>query len=91
MDPVVVPIEDSIDLHHFNPKEISDLICEYIHACREKNILSVRIIHGKGKGVLRERVHSILKKHPHVISYALGGIEAGGWGATCVTLKSGNP
>jgi DNA-nicking Smr family endonuclease len=91
MDPVVVPIEDSIDLHHFNPKEISDLICEYIRACREKNILSVRIIHGKGKGVLRERVHSILKKHPHVISYGLGGIEAGGWGATCVTLKDCKP
>lgn len=87
MDPVIIPIEDSIDLHHFNPRDIPDLINEYILACREKNILSIRIIHGKGKGILRERVHSILKRHPHVLSFTPGGLEPGGWGATRAELK----
>jgi dsDNA-specific endonuclease/ATPase MutS2 len=86
MDPVVVPIEDAIDLHHFNPKDIPDLVDEYIRACREKNILTVRIIHGKGKGVQRERVHSVLKKNPHVIRFSLGGMHSGEWGATVVEL-----
>jgi DNA-nicking Smr family endonuclease len=85
-EPVVVPITDSIDLHTFNPKDIPDLIQEYIRACRELGILSVRIIHGKGKGIQKERVRSLLSAHPHVRSFSSGHPESGGWGATCVEL-----
>lgn len=84
-EPIVVPITDAIDLHHFNPREIKDLIYEYIRACREQGLFSVRIIHGKGKGVLKDRVHTILKDHPHVISFADGG--EGNWGATRAELR----
>jgi len=85
-EPVVVPITDSIDLHTFSPKDIPDLIQEYIRACREMGILSVRIIHGKGKGVQKERVRAILAAHPHVRTFSSGHLESGGWGATCVEL-----
>ncbi|MFA6009782.1 MAG: Smr/MutS family protein [Desulfobacteraceae bacterium] len=85
-EPVVVPITDSIDLHTFSPKDIPDLIQEYIRACREIGILSVRIIHGKGKGIQKERVRAILAAHPHVRSFTSGHLESGGWGATCVEL-----
>lgn len=82
---IIVPITDTIDLHHFNPKEIKDLIHEYIRACREQRIFSVRIIHGKGKGLLKDHVHRILTNHPHVVSFSDGG--QGNWGATRAELK----
>ena len=85
MEPVVIPITDTLDLHHFSPKEIKDLIHEYIRAAREARIHSVRIIHGKGKGILKNRVTDILAKHPDVHSFKDGG--QGNWGATCVELK----
>ncbi|MBU1170213.1 MAG: Smr/MutS family protein [Proteobacteria bacterium] len=85
MEPVVVPITDTLDLHHFNPGDIKDLLMEYIHACREKNIVSIKIIHGKGKGILKDRVHRILKSHPHVRDFSDGSM--GNWGATCVELS----
>ena len=86
MEPFVVPIEDSIDLHHFKPSEVPDLVNEYLWACRAKDILTVRIIHGKGKGLLRERVLRVLENHPHVRSFSSGRLESGGWGATVVEL-----
>jgi DNA-nicking Smr family endonuclease len=85
-EPVVVPITDSIDLHAFNPKDVPDLLEEYIRACREKGIHSVRIIHGKGKGIMKERVSVILARHPHVRAFTSGRLESGGWGATCAEL-----
>jgi dsDNA-specific endonuclease/ATPase MutS2 len=69
MDPVELPIEDSIDLHSFLPGEISGLVEEYLYQAISKGYREVRIIHGRGIGVQRQRVHSILKKHPGVISY----------------------
>ncbi len=86
-EPVVVPVTDTLDLHTFNPRELSDLLEEYLRACREKDILSVRIIHGKGKGVLKERVTRILQKHPHVLGFSSGHLESGGWGATRAELR----
>jgi DNA-nicking Smr family endonuclease len=86
-DPVEFPIDGTLDLHTFNPKEVKELLLHYLEACRDKNICEVRIIHGKGKGVLRETVHAILKKIPAVVSFKLGGEDAGGWGATLVILK----
>ncbi len=87
MEPIVMPIEDVLDLHTFRPQEIPDLLDDYLSACREAQILSVRIVHGKGRGVLKKRVRAILKHHPLVMSLADAPPEAGGWGATIVELK----
>ena len=81
-----IPIDGILDLHTFNPREVKDLLHDYLHACREMKILNVRIIHGKGTGTLRETVHSILTKMKGVESFRLAGGEAGGWGATCLRL-----
>lgn len=86
MDSVEYPIDGELDLHIFHPKEIKDLVPEYIRVCREKGIYQIRIIHGKGKGVLRRMVHSILDNLPEVESYWQEG-SAGSWGATVVRLK----
>lgn len=89
-DVVILPIEDVLDLHHFKPKEIPDLLEDYIESCIENGIFSVRIIHGKGKGFLKERVSGILKKNRHVVSFKDAPSDAGGWGATLAELKSQN-
>jgi DNA-nicking Smr family endonuclease len=85
-DMVVVPIDGILDLHTFDPKEVSSLVQEYLRACREEGVYEIRIIHGKGKGVLRRTVHALLEKHPMVMDFALDS-GASGWGATVVHLK----
>jgi len=85
--PVVLPIADILDLHTFNPRELSDLLDDYLRACVEAQIYAVRLIHGKGKGILRSRVQGILKQHPLVRSYQPAPPEAGGWGAMMVELQ----
>ncbi|SPJ14509.1 hypothetical protein SBDP2_1680004 [Syntrophobacter sp. SbD2] len=80
------PIEDSIDLHTFRPNEVKDLLNDYLEAAREKGFEEVRIIHGKGMGILRRTVHAVLKSHPMVTSFSEAGPEAGGWGATIAVL-----
>ncbi|HCD52535.1 MAG TPA: DNA mismatch repair protein MutS [Balneolaceae bacterium] len=85
-EPVELPIDGILDLHLFNPKEVKDLISDYIEACLDKNIYSIRIIHGKGKGVLRRMVHSILDNHERVSSYRLAD-DSSSWGATLVELN----
>ncbi len=87
MKPVNIPITDTLDLHTFNPRELSDLIDDYLTACVETEIYSVRLIHGKGKGVLRRRLLEILNRHPLVVSHRPAPPEAGGWGAVLVELK----
>ena len=86
-DPVAIPIEDWIDLHTFLPREIPSLLEEYLAECRKKGLKEVRIIHGKGKGVQRNIVHSFLEKSPLVESFEPAPQEAGSWGATLVYLK----
>ena len=88
-DLIEIPIDGTLDLHTFQPREVKDLILEYLAACRERGILQVLIVHGKGTGVLRETVHSVLRKLPDVISFKLAGEDAGGWGATIVVLRRG--
>jgi len=83
---VRIPIEDWIDLHTFLPQEIPSLLEEYLMECHRKGFKEVRIIHGKGRGVQRNIVHSFLAKSSLVESFRLAPPEAGSWGATLVTL-----
>jgi len=87
MDPVKLPVEDVLDLHTFKPKEIPELLEDYFSECIQAGIFSVRVIHGKGGGTLKKRVHSLLKKNPLVDAFRNAPPEAGGWGATLVELK----
>lgn len=80
-------IEDILDLHTFKPKDVPGLLTDYFTACIEKGIYSVRIVHGKGKGILKKRVHELLKKNQMVASFRPAPPEAGGWGATLVELR----
>lgn len=80
-------VDGILDLHMFSPRDIKILIPDYLDECRDKGILTVRIIHGKGTGTLRRTVHSILGKVPYVVSYSLAPEREGGWGATVVGLK----
>ena len=86
-DPVVLPIEDTIDLHAFQPKEIASVVEEYLNECHKAGFSEVRLIHGKGVGVQRRIVRSVLSKHPEVLSFRDAPAEAGGWGATVVVLR----
>ena len=85
-EPVVLPIEDSIDLHAFHPKDIPSVVEEYLEQCGQGGLTEVRIIHGRGTGVQRNIVRSILQRHPRVLSFQDAPAEAGGWGATVVVL-----
>ena len=85
-DPVELPIDGVLDLHAFHPQDVKDLVPEYLTACRERGIRHVRIIHGKGTGALRRTAHALLGRLPEVDAFRLAGEDAGGWGATLVTL-----
>ena len=87
MEPIKIPIEDVLDLHTFLPQEVPDLLDDYFSACIDKQIFSVRIIHGKGQGVLKKRVVKHLQRSPQVRSFKIAPPEAGGWGATLVELN----
>ena len=87
MEPVKIPIEDILDLHTFLPRDIPNLLEDYLAECLEAGLFSVRIIHGKGHGVQKRRVQSLLKKNPMVLSFKDAPPEAGGWGATLVELN----
>ena len=86
-EPIQLPIDGVLDLHTFKPREIKDLVLDYLVACQERGILQVRIIHGKGIGNLQRTVHSILSRHPEVVSFTLDHPQYGGWGATIVHLR----
>lgn len=84
---VEVPIDGTLDLHAFDPREVGDLVPEYLRACRERGIRHVRIVHGKGTGALRRSVLAILARLDDVVDVRPGGDGGGGWGATLVTLR----
>jgi len=84
---IEIEITDTLDLHSFPPQQIGDVVESFLEAALEKGLVRLRIIHGKGIGVQRQRVRSLLARHPRVESYSDAG-DAGGWGATTVILKS---
>lgn len=83
---IEIPINGVLDLHTFQPREVQDLLPEYIGECLARGLLSLRIIHGKGRGILREHVRKILARDPRVASVANADETAGSFGATLVTL-----
>jgi len=87
-EPVELPIDGTLDLHAFHPRDVKQLVPDYFEECRKRGILQVRIVHGKGTGALRRTVHAVLDKHPDVVEYRLGGSGGGEWGATIVILRS---
>ena len=86
-EPIKIPVEGTLDLHTFRPSDVKDLVPEYLRACLEKGVLRVRIVHGKGTGVLQRTVHAVLRRIPEVVSFELAEPDEGGWGATIVRLK----
>jgi len=86
-EPVPLPVDGVLDLHTFRPRDVKEVVTEYLAACQEQGILEVRVIHGKGIGQLRQTVHAILLKHPAVISFSIAGEAYGGTGATFVHLR----
>ncbi len=87
-DPVELPVDGVLDLHAFSPKDVKDLVPEYIGECLRRGITELRIIHGKGTGTLKAVVLSLLAKDPRVAAYGDAGTGGGGWGATAVRLKA---
>jgi DNA-nicking Smr family endonuclease len=86
--PIVLPIDDQLDLHPFQPKDIPSVVEEYLDQCKEAGFQEVRLIHGKGKGVQRNIIRALLEKHGNVESFHDAPLEAGSWGATVVILKA---
>lgn len=88
-EPVEYPITGVIDLHTFPPRDVKVAVEAYLEAAAEKGLRHVRIIHGKGIGVQREIVRKVLERSKLVEGFRTAPEEAGGWGATLVTLRAG--
>jgi dsDNA-specific endonuclease/ATPase MutS2 len=86
-DPVELPIEDVLDLHSIPPRDVKAIVEEYLFQAHQAGFKALRIIHGRGVGVQREIVRSVLAETTFVGSYSDAPAEAGGWGATVVTLR----
>ena len=87
-EPVVLPIEDSIDLHAFAPRDIPSVVESYLEGARTAGFAEVRVIHGRGKGVQKERVRQVLGRSEHVRHFEEATPDRGGFGATVVQLKA---
>ena len=83
----VLQIEDSIDLHGFQPADVPNVVVDYLEEALARGFSEVRLIHGRGKGVQRARIREILRDHPRVQAYSDAPAPRGGWGATVVWLK----
>jgi dsDNA-specific endonuclease/ATPase MutS2 len=86
-EPVEISISDVLDLHPFAPRDVKNAVEAYLGEAHRLGFRALRIIHGRGIGVQRELVRSVLAKTPFVIDFRDAPAEAGGWGATVVTLS----
>ncbi|MEW6126935.1 MAG: Smr/MutS family protein [Acidobacteriota bacterium] len=87
-DPVVIEFRDVLDLHSIPPKQIRAVLEDYLEEACARRVRYLRIIHGKGIGVQREIVRSILADKAYVKEFRDAPMEAGSWGATIVELKT---
>jgi len=87
-EPIRIPITDVFDLHSVPPHDVQEVVEEYLREAHRLGLKALRIIHGRGIGVQREMVRSILAHSSFVESFGDAPAEAGGWGATIVTLHS---
>ncbi len=85
--PHTLPIEDWIDLHSFRPRDVPDVVRDYLDAAIAAGFRDVRIVHGRGIGVQRERVRALLAASASVESFADAPPGRGHWGATVVRLR----
>lgn len=86
-EPIVMPIEDVLDLHTFRPAEVSNVVRDYLDAAYEQGLRELRIIHGRGKGVQRRTVRTLLERDPRVKAFGDAPLGAGGWGATWIEME----
>lgn len=86
-EPVELEITDVLDLHSFPPREVAELVADWLELALEKGYRRVRIIHGRGVGVQRRMVRSLLERHPRVTGFGDMPAAEGGWGATWVDLR----
>ena len=84
---VIIPFRDVLDLHSIPPRQVRAVVEDYVDEAHTRGVRFVRIIHGKGIGVQREMIRTILSRTAFVIDYSDAPSEAGGWGATIVTLS----
>ena len=86
-EPVRIPITDVFDLHSVPPRDVKEIVEEYLVEARRLGFQAVRIIHGRGIGVQREIVRGVLARTEFVADFQDAPAEAGGWGATILTLR----
>jgi DNA-nicking Smr family endonuclease len=84
---VALPISGELDLHSFAPRDVPSVVEEYVRACRERGVLTLRLVHGRGKGVQRAVVRRVLANLSGVAAFEDAPPASGGWGATLVRLK----
>ncbi len=85
---IELPIDGTLDLHAFAPRDVPSVVEEYLRACLVRGIFDVRVVHGRGKGVQRAVVRRVLAALPFVVSCEDAAPGAGGWGATLVRLRA---
>jgi DNA-nicking Smr family endonuclease len=85
---IVLPIEDFLDLHPFRPRDVRSVVEAYLEEALRAGFVEVRLIHGRGIGVQREIVRSLLARHPAVAAFFDAPPGRGGWGATVVRLNA---
>ena len=90
-EPIEIPITDVFDLHAFAPRDVKAAVEAYLEEAHARGLKALRIIHGRGIGVQREIVRSVLSRASFVLDYRDAPAEAGGWGATLVTLRAAPP
>jgi len=86
-EPLELAITDVIDLHSFPPKEVSSVVRDYLDAAYERGLRKLRIIHGRGVGVQRKTVRTLLQRDPRVSAFGDADASGGGWGATWVEME----
>ena len=87
-EPIAIPITDTLDLHPFRPDEIHDVAREYLDEAHTRGFAQVRLIHGRGIGVQRERIRALLAELDYVAGFHDADHTGGGWGATVVLLRA---